>query len=76
MNDVGLCASCAHCRIIKTRRSRFYLCKRASTDPAFARYPRLPVRVCAGFEPSPEGSEAIDHSADQGSGHGSFDDEK
>lgn len=50
MNDVGLCAQCVHCRVITARRSRFYFCERSATDPAFPRYPRLPVRVCAGFE--------------------------
>lgn len=28
----------------------FRLCRRAESDPTYARYPRLPVRVCAGFE--------------------------
>jgi hypothetical protein len=50
MNDVGLCSNCVHCRVIAARRSRFYFCERSATDPAFPRYPRLPVRVCAGFE--------------------------
>lgn len=51
MNDVGLCADCLHCRVITARRSRFYFCERSAIDPAFPRYPRLPVRVCVGFEP-------------------------
>ena len=50
MNAVGLCANCVHCRVITARRSRFYFCERSATDPAFPRYPRLPVRVCVGFE--------------------------
>jgi hypothetical protein len=50
MNDVGLCSSCLHCRIITARRSQYYLCERSATDPAFPRYPRLPVRVCRGYE--------------------------
>ncbi len=28
----------------------FLLCRRSITDPAFPRYPRLPVVECAGFE--------------------------
>jgi hypothetical protein len=50
MNEVGLCSDCVHCRVITARRSRFYLCELSATDPAFPRYPRLPVRVCGGFE--------------------------
>ena len=51
MNRVGLCAECAHARSISSRRgSHFILCGRAASQPEFERYPRLPVRVCAGFE--------------------------
>jgi hypothetical protein len=47
----GLCDSCRHQRIIKTTRgSRFSLCERSRTDPAYPRYPRLPVLRCPGFE--------------------------
>jgi hypothetical protein len=54
MNDVGLCSNCVHCRVIMARRSSFYLCERSATDPAFPRYPRLPVRDCVGYEPRKE----------------------
>lgn len=48
---VGLCAGCRHARVQTTARgSRFWRCARAETDPRFARYPRLPVRACEGFE--------------------------
>lgn len=48
---VGLCAQCRHVRRIDSRRgSVFYLCKRADSDPRYARYPRLPVSRCPGFE--------------------------
>jgi len=51
---VGLCAICAHARIVETDRgSRFYLCELAKTDPRFSRYPRLPVVACAGWMPAP-----------------------
>lgn len=50
----GLCERCAHVRIVATPRSEFLLCERSKSDPAYARYPRLPVRECAGFEPAPE----------------------
>jgi hypothetical protein len=50
----GLCDTCAHQRVVKnTRGSRFSLCERSRTDAAYARYPRLPVLVCAGHEPRP-----------------------
>jgi len=48
----GLCARCAHQRVVPTTRgSAFSLCERARTEPErFPRYPRLPVLACAGFE--------------------------
>jgi hypothetical protein len=53
---VGLCASCVHARIVRTRTgSTFYLCELSAVDPAFDRYPRLPVVRCAGYRPDPDG---------------------
>ncbi len=50
--DPGLCAACQHAKLNETRRGTAYLrCTRAEWDPAFPRYPRLPVTDCAGFEP-------------------------
>ncbi|MCD6016323.1 MAG: hypothetical protein K0R88_2407 [Solirubrobacterales bacterium] len=47
----GLCDTCAHQRIVRnTRGSAFSLCERSRSDPAFPRYPRLPVRECGGYE--------------------------
>jgi 3-isopropylmalate/(R)-2-methylmalate dehydratase large subunit len=47
----GLCGRCRHARVIlNDRGSRFSMCRRAATDPRFARYPRLPVLQCPGFE--------------------------
>ena len=47
----GLCDSCRHQRLVRnTRGSEFSLCERSRTDPAFPRYPRLPVERCHGFE--------------------------
>jgi hypothetical protein len=47
----GLCETCAHQRIVSnTRGSRFSLCERSREDPAYPRYPRLPVLECAGYE--------------------------
>lgn len=46
----GLCASCRHAAVVKGARSRFWMCRRSLTDPAYPRYPRLPVLRCAGYE--------------------------
>jgi hypothetical protein len=48
----GLCDRCLHQRLVpNTRGSVFSLCERSRTDPAYPRYPRLPVLSCPGFEP-------------------------
>ena len=48
---VGLCASCVFMRrIVSDRGSVFYFCERSLTQPEFPKYPRLPVRTCAGYE--------------------------
>jgi hypothetical protein len=49
--SVGLCARCA-CASVRegARGSRFWRCGRADSDPAFRRYPALPVVACPGFE--------------------------
>jgi hypothetical protein len=49
----GLCDTCAWRRDVVTTRSRFVLCARGIDDPAFAKYPRLPVIACAGYTPVP-----------------------
>lgn len=47
----GLCNTCRHQRVVATTRgSRFSLCERSRSDPAYVRYPRLPVRECPGYE--------------------------
>jgi hypothetical protein len=40
----------------------FVLCERSLTDPAYPRYPRVPVLVCAGFQPAdrPEPPTSLD----------------
>jgi hypothetical protein len=54
----GLCDSCRHQRLVRnTRGSQFSLCERSKHDPAYPRYPRLPVVRCAGFEKREPGSE-------------------
>lgn len=53
----GLCGRCSRARVIENRRgSRFYLCERSRDDPAYPRYPRLPVVRCAGYEPAADAS--------------------
>jgi hypothetical protein len=48
----GLCDSCVHQQLVRnTRGSSFSLCRRSRVDPAYPRYPRLPVVSCPGHEP-------------------------
>jgi hypothetical protein len=54
-NDVpegaGLCARCEYAQAVRSsRESVFVLCCLAANDARFAKYPRLPVRYCVGFE--------------------------
>jgi hypothetical protein len=49
--DPGLCATCRWLRTVVTRTgSSFVLCERSAFDPAFPRYPALPVTRCSGYE--------------------------
>lgn len=51
----GLCDGCLHQKLVRnTRGSVFTLCLRSREDPAYPRYPRLPVSACPGFEPRSE----------------------
>jgi hypothetical protein len=48
---VGLCLRCVHSRkIASPRGSVFFLCELSTADPRFAKYPRLPVLRCEGYE--------------------------
>jgi hypothetical protein len=48
---VGLCALCRHARAIRSAKdSEFWLCERSQRDARFAKYPRLPMHACEGFE--------------------------
>jgi hypothetical protein len=48
----GLCADCLHAqRIASSHGSTFYRCQRADFDPAFRKYPQLPMIRCVGYVP-------------------------
>jgi hypothetical protein len=48
----GLCASCRFREaVVSAKGSVFILCGRSRTDPAFPRYPPLPVWACRGHAP-------------------------
>ncbi|HVM75188.1 MAG TPA: hypothetical protein VMT75_06050 [Candidatus Saccharimonadales bacterium] len=49
---LGLCANCRHARQIESPKgSRFLLCQLSQSDPAYPKYPRLPVLRCSGYTP-------------------------
>ena len=51
---LGLCATCLHARFIESSKgSRFLLCQLSQSDPAFPKYPPLPVLSCRGYSPKP-----------------------
>lgn len=60
---VGLCVSCVHARRVEALRGAvFYRCGHSDVDPAFPKYPQLPVRECAAYDkrPTPSPSESAD----------------
>jgi len=38
-------------RITSGKGATFWLCRRSESDPAFPKYPALPVLSCRGYEP-------------------------
>jgi hypothetical protein len=55
--DGGLCDTCRYQRIVRSGRgARFSLCLRSREDPAYRRYPPLPVVSCPGHDRRPAGS--------------------
>ena len=47
----GLCEACRHQRLIRnTRGSVFSMCELSRVDPAYPKYPPMPVLECRGFE--------------------------
>jgi len=56
----GLCGSCANAKeITSSRGSSFLLCQRSAADDRYARYPRLPVLDCNGYEPGANGEDGM-----------------
>ncbi len=50
---VGLCGACRWRRTIESGKgSTFHLCERSKIDASLPKYPRLPVWMCHGFEPT------------------------
>ena len=68
-SHAGLCATCAHVRLVVTPRSRFVLCERSRSDADFPRYPRLPVLACRGHEPRDPAASAAPGVADDAPGN-------
>ncbi len=61
MAGAGLCDRCAHQKLIhNTRGSTFSMCLRSREDPAYPKYPRVPVASCAGFDRRNSGQETGD----------------
>lgn len=63
----GLCGNCRHAQVIETRKgSRFFRCRLSEGDPAFPRYPRLPVLVCTGWSRRPVPGPGTDPAGTEG----------
>jgi hypothetical protein len=56
----GLCDSCRHQQVVRTKRSSFSLCRRWKEDDRYPRYPRLPVLRCRGHERGASPADADD----------------
>ncbi len=51
--EAGLCGRCTHQRQVRSARGATYLlCGRSRDNPAYPRYPGLPVRRCNGYVPA------------------------
>jgi hypothetical protein len=50
----GLCTTCRFVRLVPSLRNAiYYRCGRSDEDPAYPRFPRLPVVSCAGYQQRP-----------------------
>ena len=57
---LGLCFDCVNAKVIRSDRgSEFYLCKLSGAGSPFPKYPRLPVRICNGYERIKASAEAV-----------------
>jgi hypothetical protein len=57
-SPAGLCEDCVNVRVVVSGKgSRFYLCQLSAVDPAFPKYPRLPVLRCRGHVAREEGAD-------------------
>jgi predicted CoA-binding protein len=54
-DPVGLCRDCRHARPVPAAAASYWLCRRSASEPAFPKYPALPVRACRGFQWSESG---------------------
>lgn len=53
MDRAGLCAACAHAKVLKTKSGAdIYLCEAAASDPRLSKFPPLPVRACPAHAPA------------------------
>lgn len=48
--QAGLCASCAHLGVLRSKTSTFVRCGRSDVDERFLRYPLLPTQTCRGHQ--------------------------
>ena len=49
--EVGLCSGCSNAlEQASPKGQRFWRCTLADNNPAFRRYPPLPVQACSGFQ--------------------------
>lgn len=63
----GLCESCAHVRVVVSGKgSRFYLCTLSAVNPAFPKYPRLPVLRCRGYVEREGGGDVVEEGPEGG----------
>ncbi len=58
-DGVGLCRDCRHARRVPAARATYWFCRRSTSDPAFPRYPALPVRSCRGFAWGEDGEASV-----------------
>jgi hypothetical protein len=49
--ETGLCETCAYAALARNKRGSVFLrCEYSQIDPAFDKYPRLPVLACKAYE--------------------------